>query len=567
MANFLKKYGSKVAAASTPQSAPLPGSGQERNDAGGYGWRVDHWKQFERFLVLGAENGTFYASERKTMDRSATALMACLAESPERAIGMITEVSVSGRAIKNDPAIFALAKAASSKDKATRKLALEAVSEVCRTGTHLHHFCQFIDAERGWGRGVRKAVSDWFASRKPESVAYQVLKYPSRDGWSMRDVLRSAHPKAPTMAHEAIFRYVVGGTDALGARTIERRTATGEKKAVTYPSVAAALPDIIAMVEGIKARVGTEKEISPADLRVIISSIGEYRLDREMLPTQALNYPAVWEALLAHMKPMAALRNLGVMTARGVLVPLGENTKTVVRIFEDTEQLRAQRLHPLSILVGLKTYNQGHGQMALRRANALSWTPVQQVVGALDSAFYAAFDLVEPTGKAHYLGVDVSGSMGGATIAGMPLTARECAAALAMVAARVEKNSVIFGFSNGMSDLKISPSDSLQTVIRKTSGLPFDRTDCAQPMLHAMKEKIPAEIFHIYTDNETWAGRIHPTVALQQFREQSGLAAKLVTIGMSSGAFTIADPNDPGMLDVVGCSTDVPAVVADFARD
>lgn len=566
MANYLNKYGKKVAAATTPQTSPLPGSTQTRNDAGGYGWRVDHWKQFERFLVLGAEGGTYYATEQKTVKRSTKALDRCLAEDAARTIAMIVDISVAGRAVKNDPAIFALARAASSKDKATRRLALEAVGQVCRTGTHLHHFCQFLDAERGWGRGVRKAVSDWFARRTPEQVAYQVLKYPSRDGWSMRDILRSAHPKAPTMAHEAIFRYVVGGLASTGERQVERRNGDGSKKIVTYPSVTPALPEVIECVEHLKNIVGEAATLTKAQIEIVVQAIGDHRLDREMLPTQALQSPEVWEALLQHMKPMAALRNLGVMTARGVLVPLNENTKRIVDLFSNRDVLAAARLHPLSILVGLKTYSQGRGMLAQRRANALSWSAVPQITAALDDAFYTAFEFVESTGKPHYLGVDVSGSMAGAQIAGLPLTAREVAAALAMVAARTEPNSVIYGFTGGMVDLKITNRDSLTDVLRKTGGLPFDRTDCAQPMLHALRANIPAEVFHIYTDNETWAGAIHPTEALKSFRQKTGIAAKVATIGMSSGGFSIADPEDVGMLDIVGCSTDVPAVLADFAR-
>jgi 60 kDa SS-A/Ro ribonucleoprotein len=60
---------------------------------------------------------------------------------------------------------------------------------------------------------------------------------------------------------------------------------------------------------------------------------------------------------------------------------------------------------------------------------------------------------------------------------------------------------------------------------------------------------------------------VHPSEALKAYRAKTGIPAKLVTIGMSSGSFTIADPSDPGMLDIVGCSTDVPAVLADFARE
>ena len=35
---------------------------------------------------------------------------------------------------------------------------------------------------------------------------------------------------------------------------------------------------------------------------------------------------------------------------------------------------------------------------------------------------------------------------------------------------------------------------------------------------------------------------------------------------MTSNRFTIADPNDRGMLDAVGFDTTAPAVIADFVR-
>jgi 60 kDa SS-A/Ro ribonucleoprotein len=44
-----------------------------------------------------------------------------------------------------------------------------------------------------------------------------------------------------------------------------------------------------------------------------------------------------------------------------------------------------------------------------------------------------------------------------------------------------------------------------------------------------------------------------------------GIGAKLVVIAMTSNGFTIADPNDAGMLDVVGFDPTTPAVIADFA--
>ena len=85
-------------------------------------------------------------------------------------------------------------------------------------------------------------------------------------------------------------------------------------------------------------------------------------------------------------------------------------------------------------------------------------------------------------------------------------------------------------------------------------------------MLWAQKNRIDVDQFVIYTDNETWAGTVHPAQALRSYREARGIPAKLVVVGMTSTGFSIADPNDAGMLDVVGFDTSTPPVIADFAR-
>jgi 60 kDa SS-A/Ro ribonucleoprotein len=60
---------------------------------------------------------------------------------------------------------------------------------------------------------------------------------------------------------------------------------------------------------------------------------------------------------------------------------------------------------------------------------------------------------------------------------------------------------------------------------------------------------------------------IHPAQAPRQYRNEFVGGAKAVVVGMTSNGFTIADPNDRGMLDVVGFDTSVPAVIADFVRE
>ena len=74
------------------------------------------------------------------------------------------------------------------------------------------------------------------------------------------------------------------------------------------------------------------------------------------------------------------------------------------------------------------------------------------------------------------------------------------------------------------------------------------------------------DVFVVYTDNETWAGKVHPHQALRAYRERTGIPAKLVVVGMTASGFSIADPDDGGMLDVAGFDAAVPGLITEFAR-
>ena len=84
--------------------------------------------------------------------------------------------------------------------------------------------------------------------------------------------------------------------------------------------------------------------------------------------------------------------------------------------------------------------------------------------------------------------------------------------------------------------------------------------------MYATQEKIPVDAFIVITDNETYAGRIHPSQALARYREKMGINAKEVVVGTTATPFTIADPKDLNTLDVVGFDTSVPTVISNFIR-
>jgi len=302
-----------------------------------------------------------------------------------------------------------------------------------------------------------------------------------------------------------------------------------------------------------------------------VKLIKAFNLPRECVPTQYLKEKDVWKALLTAGKGMpmtAMIRNLGNMSKCGLLVEGAFDTiNYVTNRVTDDEILKEARVHPLAILAALNTYGQGHG---LRGRG--EWPVVGDVVDALDSAFYKAFDNVEPVGQNICIGIDVSGSMGGGEINGIPgMQPRMGACAMAMVTYKTEPNVAVMAFSSTFMRIDMSRQKRLNDIMSYTKGLPFKGTDCALPMLWAQEEHkrnsdIVFDAFIIYTDYETWYGDIHPCQALQQYRRLTGRPARLVTVGLTSEPFTISDPEDSGSMDFVGFDTAAPGMISQFLR-
>ena len=530
------KYQTYFATRQTLQTEPIPGAGQLRNSAGGYAWAVDDWGRLDRFLVLGSEGGSYYTSERRLTVENAQAVTRCIAADGLRTVGRVVAISQAGRAPKNDPALFVLAMCAALGDRQTAQAAFAALPQVARTGTHLFHFLAFVEGFRGWGRALRRAVAHWYTDLPAEKLAYQAVKYQQRDGWSHRDALRLAHPKAPTAVHNLIFAWITRGWG-------EMTEAAPDDEAL----------QLIWALE--QARRATTRD-------EVAELIAGYDLPWEAVPTVWLGDAEVWHALLPALPMTAMLRNLARMTANGLLQPDGVDTALVVQRLADADALRKARIHPIAVLSALRTYALGQGARG-----SLTWKPLASVTDVLDRAFYLAFGNVEATGKRIVLALDVSGSMSVGTIAGVPgLTPRVAAAAMALITAAVEPQHTIVAFSHTMVPLAISPQQRLDAVLAATNNLPFGATDCALPMLWALEHGVKTDAFVVYTDSETWFGKIHPVQALQEYRRKTGIAAKLVVVAMTSNGFTIADPDDAGMLDVVGFDAATPQLIGDFIR-
>lgn len=501
----------------TPQVEPIPGT--IPNSAGGHAFEVDIWTRLRRFLILGTEGGTYYISEHDLTRQNADALLRCVETDGLRVVEQILEVSLGGLAPKQNATLFALAACVGADDPATRRAAEAAIPKVCRIGTHLFIFARYVEQFRGWGRGLRRAVGRWYLDRDIDALCLQLIKYQQREGWSHRDLLRLSHPTATDPATNAALRWAA------------------QKNDVPMPAMIA----------------GFEEAKLERDPRRVAELAVANRLPWEALPSESLISPIVWEALLPSMGLTALIRNLGRLTSLGV-------KQGITQRLADADAIRATRVHPMQFLLALSTYRQGHGDRG-----HLTWQPDPNILDVLDEGFYAAFGNVPTTGKRYLLGVDVSGSMANGGIAGSNLTPREGSVAMALVTLHTETDVTVMGFTGGFVPLPLSRRQRLDDAVRSVSNLPFERTDCSLPMLYAIDHKLDVDTFVVYTDSETWAGGMHPVQALREYRQRSGIPARLVVVGMVSNGFSIADPADGGMLDVVGFDASAPALISEFS--
>lgn len=535
--NSLRTVGTAKKIPTTPQTKKAA-KGQVRNEAGGYGFKVDGLDRIKRFLILGSEGGGHNVAEKQTLE-NVTVLKTFIAKADDDGIraliDLIVDVSVSGRAPKQDPALFALAYTISKLGSERRELthyAYTHLGDVARTGTTLFKFLAFLTQFQRIGMGAQKAIGRWFDAKSVDAIAYQLVKYRQREGWTPADVLR-----------------------------VSKRVKSSERPELS-PLLDWALGKEITELSALPAVVqGYELAKASTSAGQVKNIVREYKLSWEMIPTQFLNEKSVWEALLDVGVPMGALiRQLPRLTQIGIIEPLGGRTQEIVNQLTDQERLIKARIHPVAVLIALKTYAGGR---SLRGEGV--WKPERRIVDALDKAFYLAFKAVEPTGKRFLWAVDVSGSMG-SRFGDLPISSAEAVAALALTTANVEPETAIVGFESTVRDLGISPSMRLDDVLRRTIKNNFGSTDAGAAIRFARQHKLKVDAFIIGTDNDTYAGPRHTHEELAAYRKETGIDAKLIVLATQASRTSIADPNDPLSLDLVGFDTSVPQIIAEFVR-
>lgn len=534
-------YSKHVSLKKTPQTSPVLNMNMVENNAGGYVFEADPMAILDRFLILGTEGGTYYADERTLTIKTATKIIDLIATNGVEVVNRIVEISDQGRAPKNSSALFALALCTSPSfaDIRTRQLAFDALPKVARISTHLFQFITFMQSVRGWGKLAKKSVQKWYQAKDPLKLEYQMVKYRQREGWTHNDVLRLAKPKPVSIEHNMLYEFAK----------------TGDIKD----------PHTFRLIEGLNKikLASTAKEAA--------SLVYDYDLPMEAVPTQFKKEPIIWDALLPNLPITATIRNLRNMAKCGFLSQNSNASKVISRRIADKETIKKGRVHPIQFLNALINYPKGVDRTRLNGGISTidnsGWEIVDSVVDALNAGFTLGFENIVPTGLRTLQALDVSGSMGWDFCVGSQgLTPREASAALCLITVNTEPNCMIGTFTGKFSKFDgIKKNMSINAAIKAVSSLEFGSTNLSSPIEWSIKNSVPIDVFNCYTDNETYCGTIHPFQVLKKHRNKFGIPTKFISVGMASNDFTVANPSDPNMMDVVGFDTATPKILSEFA--
>ncbi len=514
----------------TSQSQPIAGREADmiQGRSGGWMFKVDRWQLLRRCLLIGTAQSTYYASKQALTGEFIEVVQRAVAADPTRVASDILYAS-EGRSINNSAPLLALVVLSMGESPDAKQAFQEIFPQVVRTGSHFYEWLSYTKAMRGFGKIVREVGKAWLSNSDVKALAYQLLKYQQRQGFSHRDALRLFHVKPPTEDHNQLFQWVIQGWQDLPAQT---------------PSEAMAQ---IWWYEWLKRHPQQTHQ-----------AISKGRLTHEMVAPVGQMDRKAWQLLFNDMPIGALLRNLGSLTQLGVLtIDHRDNLKRVHQVLTNAKYLRKGRIHPIDILKALKTYQSG-GRVGQSQK---TWKPIPRVMDSLEKALEVSFDVLPATNKTFLHAIDVSGSMSYYTVSSIGLTCCEIATVMALATAKAESHYVIRGFATDFRDLQITARDAFKDAMAKASHQNFGGTDASVAYDWALSHRVKVDVFCFWTDCESWAGRHHPSQALKAYRRKLNTKAKAVYITLAPYGISLVDPDDPLSWDIAGFDPGTPRLI------
>ena len=434
-------------------SVPLPDT---VNHAGGVAYTADPQEVLAELLLLGTFGNTYYASGDQWATRTADLCKRMAKEDPH----FLAQAAVVARTegyIRSAPLVALAALLGVSNEAKTYGRRI--FSTIIRTGDDLRNFVGLMESKQfrqGFGGISRRLVAEWLNT---QLTAYQAVKYAgSGDQFSLRNILRLAHPAPSTATQDAIFQWLVKGT-------------TNE----ATPSLIHALADLQA------------GSLDP------VTAITREGLPFEAVTGRLSSMPkAVWVALLTHAPYMFLLRSLEAMGKAGVWED-PENVDRAMEILGDPARIHKAMLFPFRYYTALLTITPEH-------------VP-SQLVDMLYTALETAVGNLPDLGQGHVaIAPDISGSMQGTYVDKRQNTNAAAIAGIFTGALwHQHPTARILPFDTVIHPVTTHHRDSVMTIARTLANMDGGGTDLSVPIRWLAEHREVVDLFIGLTDSEDWS--------------------------------------------------------------
>ncbi|XP_077488713.1 RNA-binding protein Ro60-like isoform X1 [Amblyomma americanum] len=527
--------------------------------------------RLRRFLRTGLEGGRYQAggvggASTKFSSESAPTVHALLDEhrGPELVKELLHVAACDGdslqRAVCPEAVAYVLALCAASDHRPTKTAAYSAFPQVCRCPAQLFAVTRYLEEVSegtGWGRAHRRAVSRWYTAGEVENgeggarrLAAQTTRVVRRHRWTHADLLRLAHVRPP--AHRpgvaVVLRYLARGLPA-AVKLVEEQEA--EKGGGAEEEAREAL----AYLKAVHDVRHTQDEQLAARL------VEEHQLALQHVPSHLLRSKEVWLCLVRRL-PLAELVAHVPRLSRAGLLSRGPLVGLLRERLRSAAEQKPPPLGPLETYALKRHLEASRPKQHHRPASS------QQLDDVIAALHEHSFKAVPATGKRFLVAVDVRGPMAHGRVRGLDgVTPAEASALLLQALVRTGDAVTALAFAaRGLVQLEVDARMSLADISRRMRETPMGPVDVSLPLRWAKEQGRSFDLVLVCTDNQTQSFAVHPAQALREYREACSLpGTRFAVCAMCSQGFSLAPPDELGMLDVAGCDGRTLQLLQDFS--
>ena len=481
------------------------------NLAGGKAYSLSDQAALAQLACTGVFNDTFYASAENQL-----AEVKKLADkvSPE----FLAKLAVYARehALMKDLPAY-LCAVLSVRDTA---LFTAVFPRVIDNGKMLRNFVQMVRSgalgRKSLGSRPKKMVRAWLEN----ATDAQLLAASVGSEPSLADVIRLSHPRAPNMARDAYFKYLLG-------IAVSR----------------ASLPPVVQQLENFKDGSSQETPKVPFELLAGLNNVNWTDVAKN----------ASWTQTRMNLN---TFQRHGVFDAPGMVTLLADRLK-------DPKQVANAKVFPYQLLAAYINAKE-EVPMALRNAlqNALDLSLVNVPTFNTSCAV-----LVDTSGS---MSSAVTGHRKGST---SKVRCIDVAALFASAVMQRNHDTAVVPFDTKVHSTRgLNPLDSVMTNAQKLAGYGGGGTNCGSALEHLNQVKSKSKLVIYVSDNESWVDtdsyrRGRATSVMQAWDEYKKRVpdAKMVCIDITPNTTTQAQTR-ADILNVGGFSDEVFRIVDLFAR-